>query len=755
LPTTATPWGDNIDVATYPGGTSSNFTDAAAWINGGFVTAWYDNSSFSNAIRIRRYDAFGQALDAPPIEAWVNAQLWDLSVATLPNGNIFVAWTEGFFPNQDVRYAVFDFTGAVLIPSSPLAQQTNGWQSNVQLAQVGAANIMAFWYDGDQNSGDLISRVINANGSLPPGLVTINTNLLGLQNSPALASLAGNGALFVWQDGTGLFFRTIFGNYSTVSSVSGISQGFASNPDAAGFSDGRFVIAYTGGTFGANDAYVRVFNANRTAASLDILVNETGDATKVHVATLPDGGFVVNWTDAAGLQFGQVFSAANVKIGGPFAMGAGPAGDLVTLADGRMVSIWKNGANEFDAQIIDARTAHAAPTAASDTIAGLNVADIIVAGNGADSVHGAGGDDTLFGQAGDDTLFGGEGNDVLVDYEGCNVLYGNDGDDTLVGGAGDDKDALFGGGGYDSALYYYVIQSAATITHNADGSKTITIGGVTDTLRGVEVAVFDGGTRVSLQERTDRSDLAGDGRSDILLQNAADGSVFVWEVNGVSLTGSGYVGWTPGAVWKAKGTGDFNGDGKSDVLLQNADTGQNFLWLADGLNPVSAASGTAGWAAGAVWKTRATGDFNGDGKSDILMQNADDGACYIWNLDGTNIISHGQAGWTPGADWKVRGTGDFNGDGRSDILLQNAVTGQNFTFMVNGTTAINSGLIGTAVGANWVAKGAGDFNGDGKSDILFQEAGSGAAYVWNLDGTTVGANGYVGWTPGVQWEALA
>ena len=46
-------------------------------------------------------------------------------------------------------------------------------------------------------------------------------------------------------------------------------------------------------------------------------------------------------------------------------------------------------------------------------------------------------------------------------------------------------------------------------------------------------------------------------------------------------------------------------------------------------------------------------DFNGDGKSDILLQNAIEGACYVWEMNGLNLAANGAGfvGWTPGADW--------------------------------------------------------------------------------------------------------
>ena len=59
------------------------------------------------------------------------------------------------------------------------------------------------------------------------------------------------------------------------------------------------------------------------------------------------------------------------------------------------------------------------------------------------------------------------------------------------------------------------------------------------------------------------------------------------------------------------------------------------------------------WAVdpGADWQAKGTGDFNGDGKSDILLQNVKDGSCYIWELNSKTLVDNGFVGWAPGADW--------------------------------------------------------------------------------------------------------
>jgi hypothetical protein len=52
---------------------------------------------------------------------------------------------------------------------------------------------------------------------------------------------------------------------------------------------------------------------------------------------------------------------------------------------------------------------------------------------------------------------------------------------------------------------------------------------------------------------------------------------------------------------------------------------------------------------GPSWHVIATGDFNGDGYSDILWQN-DSGEVAIWEMNGTSVIGGGSLG-NPGSTW--------------------------------------------------------------------------------------------------------
>ena len=70
-------------------------------------------------------------------------------------------------------------------------------------------------------------------------------------------------------------------------------------------------------------------------------------------------------------------------------------------------------------------------------------------------------------------------------------------------------------------------------------------------------------------------------------------------------------------------------------------------------------------------------------------------------------------------------THDFNGDGKSDILLRNSSTGAAVGWLMNGGTVTQSATIGTVASA-WQIVAQRDFNGDGKADLLWRNTSTGA-----------------------------
>ena len=73
----------------------------------------------------------------------------------------------------------------------------------------------------------------------------------------------------------------------------------------------------------------------------------------------------------------------------------------------------------------------------------------------------------------------------------------------------------------------------------------------------------------------------------------------------------------------------------------------------------------------------------------------------------------------------INGVGDFDGDGKSDILWRNTTTGDVGLWELNGASIALATNIANGVASNWVINGVGDVNGDGKSDIIWRNTTTG------------------------------
>jgi hypothetical protein len=193
---------------------------------------------------------------------------------------------------------------------------------------------------------------------------------------------------------------------------------------------------------------------------------------------------------------------------------------------------------------------------------------------------------------------------------------------------------------------------------------------------------------------------------------------------------------TSGVAGAVKALGDFDGDGKADLVWSNAGSGERSMWL---MNESGMKAGATLGVVPAEWVISATADFDGDGKADIFWTNTVTGDRAIWLMNGSVRRTNTFMGTVP-VEWVISGTGDFNGDGKADLVWTNTTTGDRAMWLMNGSAVSGGGYLGT-VPLVWVISGVGDFNGDGKADLVWSNTATGDRSMWFQSGniTIVGA----------------
>ena len=250
------------------------------------------------------------------------------------------------------------------------------------------------------------------------------------------------------------------------------------------------------------------------------------------------------------------------------------------------------------------------------------------------------------------------------------------------------------------------------------------------------------------------ADFNGDGRDDVVTFNQGSlGDVYVALSNGAGFAGTS-VKWQEffAPAGETPLTGDFNGDGKDDIVT----------FTHGGANDVYVAlSNGSSFGPGVLWheffalngEIPAVGDVNGDGRDDIIVFTRGTlGDVYVALSTGTSFGASVKWHDFFALGNEVPGVGDFNADGKADIVVFN----QGSLGDVYVATSNGAGFVGTSVkwheyfAVNGESPRIGDFNGDGRDDIatfttnaaadVFVATSDGGAFV----GTTVKWNDFFG-----------
>lgn len=173
--------------------------------------------------------------------------------------------------------------------------------------------------------------------------------------------------------------------------------------------------------------------------------------------------------------------------------------------------------------------------------------------------------------------------------------------------------------------------------------------------------------------------------------------------------------------------GDFNGDGRLDIVVPSQDNGTAAILINNGSFAFTATdmavSGVADGPTGV-----AVGDVNGDGNLDIITANVFAGTVSVMLGDGAGHFT--QALGSPVDVGSTSGPvavaiGDVSGDQKMDIVVANISTSKVTVLLNNGSARFHQSVGSPfTVGTQPFSVALGDVNGDGKLDIVTANTGS-------------------------------
>jgi hypothetical protein len=229
-------------------------------------------------------------------------------------------------------------------------------------------------------------------------------------------------------------------------------------------------------------------------------------------------------------------------------------------------------------------------------------------------------------------------------------------------------------------------------------------------------------------------DFNGNKRTGVLHAHDAD-CAYIWTPGAASFEVKAFCPW-PGYEMStgAMLVGDFDGDGRSDVLHAISKSDRANIWYSkgDASFDVRSFSPWPGYDMDAgSWLV---GDFNGDGRTDLMHVLPGTNGVNIWLSDarGTFTVTPFLP-WPgyliPDGQWFV---GDFNNDGYDDVahLIESEgrvaiwLSNRNGSFRVERFSPWPNYAVADG---QWLT---GDFNGDGSFDLLHGVQGTNYVNVW-------------------------
>jgi hypothetical protein len=353
---------------------NQHMASIAAAPDGSFITFWEgEGTTGGTSSYVRRFAADGTPLSGDiSVRSSTTGGSIEGQVAVAPDGSFVVLWTgPGTGDDSGIFFQAFDALGNKVGSEVLVNQTTASDQRQGSVAYLTDGSLIITWLSGPNAAGNnhnVYMRRMQVDGTpVTPELIP-GFNY-PVDTFPEVAAAPDGGYIVVWEtnadsssgqivarryDGA---TNLMIGSQITVSPSARIGQ---SRPTALFQPDGSLVIAYVRANSTAvsnTEIYARRYNPSGTAIGSEFIVNTSTTSRQLSpdLAPLPDGGFVISWSNATHNGWSnfpalnasyQLFDASGNKVGSQTAYPL-PAGTTIqaavrpaVLADGSIVLGW-------------------------------------------------------------------------------------------------------------------------------------------------------------------------------------------------------------------------------------------------------------------------------------------------------------------------------------------------------------------------------------------------------------------------------
>ena len=179
--------------------------------------------------------------------------------------------------------------------------------------------------------------------------------------------------------------------------------------------------------------------------------------------------------------------------------------------------------------------------------------------------------------------------------------------------------------------------------------------------------------------------------------------------------------------------GDFDGDGRGDLLARDAKTAATRVFVSSGDGGYKPTDRLLTRKFKPMAEIADGGDVNGDGRSDVIAKHPD-GRLFLFRGRSGGISKRQLMTADAGGYRDIQGAGDLDGDGNEDLLARDA-DGQGFALLGDGRRSVTAvrRMPGSWTPFDRLAAGH-DLTGDGRSDVVARVAGTKQVFIFPIQG---------------------